>query len=1173
LTDVDAWHEHIPFAFLAVELLQPRILVELGVQRGDLYCAFCQAVERLALETRCYGVDTWRGDSPAGWYEDDVLTELRAYHDAIYGRFSRLVQSTFDEAVEYFRDRSVDLLHMDGLHTYEAARHDFETWQPKLSDKAVLFLHDINVRERGFGVWRFWAEVSENRPSLALPHGKGLGLVALGSNVPRSFVEFLLAAVDPHDPTARLLNSLGNRVALVGRMARAKAGAAAAEQERAHLATRLGQLEGELATLLRELPSRQTDLEQLRLDLERRTVEVAAASDDLQRTRYDVAKRDEELEPLRSELPQSATQLHAAVHRLDNALHGPRGELHALRAELAKLSCQLHEVGQRQHLVMHQVHGLSARLAVLESAPGFRRFLRNTRRAFLRRRFEFDPRPAKELVRFGAEGDVWESVGCDPSFELVSRRGFAPTGWVLLDFELETDIRCSTPPFLYIDRGEGYSDASCIHLPWPSDGRITAVVNLLAVVSGLRFDPLDRPGPFRLGRLVLREVGRPEMGIRLVGLRVLELLRTPRRIPAGLGAVIAVVRAGGMQEVKNRLVGKTNGDEAVRYADWVEHFDALREADRSAITRAVELLPRRPLLSIVMPVYNTPRRWLERAIESVRSQLYPDWELCIGEDASTKPHVRRVLDAYAHQDPRIKVVYRERNGHISEASNSSLAVATGDFIVLMDSDDELPAHALYMVAEELNAHPETDLLYSDEDKIDERGQRYSPYFKPDWNPDLFFSQNYFSHLGVYRTALVRAVGGFRKAFDGSQDYDLAIRCVARTRPERVRHIPHVLYHWRAINGSGAVDAHAKSYAQPAAERALRDHLEAVDPRIEVSVAAFPTTYRVRYPLPAERPLVSLIIPTRDGRAVLERCVESILAKTTYPRFEILIIDNQSRDPATLEYLEALTKDGHVRVVRYDRPFNYSAVNNLGVRTASGTVVGLLNNDVEIVTADWLAEMASHALRPEIGCVGAKLLYPNDTLQHAGIVTGLLTLAGHIHRYLPRDAAGYFCRAAMVHDVSAVTGACMVLRREVFEEVGGLDENLAIAFNDVDFCLRVEAAGYRNLWTPYAELYHHESLSRGAEDTPEKRARFQGEIDYMRQRWGARLEDDRWYSPNLSLANENVEIAWPPRGRRPWEYLGTATWEGRRYGRDHPPGRERAKSATKEVDVQASASRR
>ena len=816
-----------------------------------------------------------------------------------------------------------------------------------------------------------------------------------------------------------------------------------------------------------------------------------------------------------------------------DSLSDPRGDLHALRSELAKLGRQLDEVGRRQQELMYQVDGVSARLAVLETAPGLRRLLRNTRRGLLRRRFEFDALPRKELVKVGTDGDVWESVGVEPYFELAPRRGFVPAGWGLLDFELETDVACTRRPRLYIDRGEGYTKANCIELPEPRDGRITTVVNLLAVVSRLRFDPLDRPGRFRLGRLVIREMGRPEMGVRLVGARLFDLLRAPRAIPTALGTVAALLRTGGVQELKNRLVGKTKAEEAVRYGDWVERFDTLTESDRVAIGRAVDRLPRRPLLSVIMPVYNTPRRWLERAIDSVRAQLYPDWELCIADDASPEPDVRRVLDAYAQQDPRIKIVYRERNGHISEASNSALDVATGEFVVLMDSDDELPPHALYMVAEEVNAHPETDLIYSDEDKIDDQGNRYSAYFKPDWNPDLFFSQNYFSHLGVYRTALVRDVGGFRKAFDGSQDYDLAIRCVARTRADRIRHIPHVLYHWRAVEGSGAVDAHAKSYAEPAAERALRDHFERVDARIDVSVAGFPTTYRVRYPLPAEPPLVSLIIPTRDGRAVLERCVESILAKTDYPRFEIIIIDNQSRDPATLEYLDALMKEGRVRLVRYDQPFNYSAVNNLGARTGSGAVLGLLNNDVEVITPDWLAEMVSQALRPEIGCVGAKLLYPNDTVQHAGIVTGLYTLVGHIHRYLPRDSPGYFCRAAMVHDVSAVTGACIVVRREIYERVGGLDENLTIAFNDIDFCLRVEALGFRNLWTPFAELYHHESLSRGAEDTPEKRERCQREVEYMRRRWGTRVDDDKWYSPNLSLENENVEIAWPPRAARPW----------------------------------------
>ena len=369
-------------------------------------------------------------------------------------------------------------------------------------------------------------------------------------------------------------------------------------------------------------------------------------------------------------------------------------------------------------------------------------------------------------------------------------------------------------------------------------------------------------------------------------------------------------------------------------------------------------------------------------------------------------------------------------------------------------------------------------------------------------------------------------------YEGSQDYDLALRCIART--DKVRHLPYVLYHWRSIAGSTAANVDAKDYAKDAAQRALSDHFRARDPRIQVETGLWPTTYRVKYPLPAEPPLASLLIPTRDGLDILRRCIESVYEKTRYPAFEIVIVDNDSRDPDTLRYLEELQAAGRARIVRYPHKFNYSAINNLAAREARGEVLVLLNNDVEIIAPGWLEELVAQALRPGIGAVGAKLLYPNDTIQHSGVITGLYGIAGHIHRHLPRESPGHFGRAQVLQQMTVVTGACLAVRKSVYQKLGGLDEqNLAVAFNDVDFCLRCIEAGYKNLYTPFAELYHHESYSRGTENTPEKKARFSGEIEYMGKRWKHILAADPCYNPNLSLFSENFALAWPPRNAKPW----------------------------------------
>jgi len=580
-----------------------------------------------------------------------------------------------------------------------------------------------------------------------------------------------------------------------------------------------------------------------------------------------------------------------------------------------------------------------------------------------------------------------------------------------------------------------------------------------------------------------------------------------------------------MLQVRLRVFAPVHPALAVSYEQWRQTYETperLRPAPANG-----------PLISVVMPVYNPPEMWLRRAIESVREQTYRHWELCVANDASTDAHVRPLLDAAAASDARIKVVHRAENGHIARASNSALELAMGEFVALLDHDDELAPHALAEIVHALGARPDADLLYSDEDKIDEHGGRFAPYFKPDFLPDLFTAQNYLTHLAVYRTTLLRRVGGFRAGLEGSQDWDLALRVSEHSTPARIVHVPQVLYHWRAIPGSTALALDQKDYHVLAARRALEEHL-ARTARTATLEPVAGDHWRVRYPVPAPAPLVSIIIPTRNGVRHLRRCLDSLFTKTTYPNFEILVVDNGSDDPATLAHLREIVSD-KLRVVPYPHPFNYSAINNHAVGLARGELVALLNDDLEVITPEWLEEMAAQALRPEIGCVGAMLYYPDDTIQHAGVVLGVggvggvNGVAGHAFKKFPRDTEGAFNRARLVQNYSAVTAACLVIRRSTYLQVNGLDADaLAIAFNDVDFCLKVRAAGFRNLWTPFAEFYHYESASRGLEDTPAKRERFRREVETMLERWGALLRADPAYNPNLTLETEDFALAWPPR---------------------------------------------
>jgi O-antigen biosynthesis protein len=567
--------------------------------------------------------------------------------------------------------------------------------------------------------------------------------------------------------------------------------------------------------------------------------------------------------------------------------------------------------------------------------------------------------------------------------------------------------------------------------------------------------------------------------------------------------------------------------EVVPYPEWVRQFDTPSGLERSLIEKRTEQFALTPTISILMAVYNPNSIWLEEAFESVLAQTYMHWELCIADDASTDPGIRKILLGYAEKDSRIKVVFRAENGHIAAASNDALAIATGEWTALLDQDDILSEHALFWVVDTINKFPNCQLIYSDEDKIDELGHRSEPYFKSDWNADLLLSQNMFSHLGVYATALIKGVNGFQSGFEGSQDHDLVLRCTEKIDAAQIQHIPKVLYHWRIHKDSTAHNINTKPYAVVAGERAINQHLQRLG--VAATAESVGHAYRVRYQLPVQLPLVSLVIPTRNGFKLLRQCVESILAKTTYANYEIIVMDNGSDDRATLHYLDELTLKPIVQVVRDARPFNYSALNNAAVKLARGSVVGLINNDIEVISPDWLTEMVSHALRPEVGAVGARLWYSDDTLQHAGVVLGIHGVAGHVHRFLPRGNVGYGGRATLIQSFSAVTGACLVVRKALYEAVAGLNEvELQVAANDIDFCLRLREAGYRNIWTPYAELYHHESASRGFDDTPEKQARSAKEVAYMHQRWGDALRNDPAYSPNLTLDAEDFSLAWPPR---------------------------------------------
>jgi O-antigen biosynthesis protein len=560
----------------------------------------------------------------------------------------------------------------------------------------------------------------------------------------------------------------------------------------------------------------------------------------------------------------------------------------------------------------------------------------------------------------------------------------------------------------------------------------------------------------------------------------------------------------------------------VNYQKWLNQ-NYPTKAVLQKMGETAELLAYKPTISLIMPVFNTPVRFLREAIESVLNQVYPYWELCIADDSSTDNYVRQILDDYSSKDSRIKVVFRTENGHISRCSNSAIEIANGDFIALLDHDDLLTPDALYEIALLLNKHPEADMIYSDEDKIDENDKLRNPFFKPDWCPDSFLSRMYTCHLGTYRRELVNAIGGFRTGYEGSQDYDLVLRLTEKTT--QIFHIPKILYHWRIHPQSAASKPDQKPYAVIAAEKALLDALARRGEDGQLTQAEnLVGHYIIRYTI-KDYKLVSIIIPTRDLGNTLDKCLTSIFEKTTYPNYEVILIDNGSQEENTANVISKWQQkeSGRFQCYPLDIPFNYSKINNYAVTHAKGNYLLFLNNDIEVITPDWIDAMVEQAQRPSIGAVGALLLYPDNTIQHAGVVMGIGGVANHSHKHYVSDSPGYFGQILTVNNYLAVTAACLMCRREVFEVVNGFEEVLAVAFNDVDLCLKIVEKGYRNIYLPHVKLYHYESKSRGYEDTPAKLARFIKETEYMQNKWKKFIEYDPCYSINLTSKHEDYRI--------------------------------------------------
>jgi GT2 family glycosyltransferase len=584
----------------------------------------------------------------------------------------------------------------------------------------------------------------------------------------------------------------------------------------------------------------------------------------------------------------------------------------------------------------------------------------------------------------------------------------------------------------------------------------------------------------------------------------------PRLGPAGIfWAVWRRLRRDGFRGFSASLriqLGKLEDEQRI-YAKWVSST-SLTAGDIERLRIEAALLPVKPVFSIIVPVFNVEEKWLRRAIESVIGQIYPGWELCLADDASTEPHVRPILEEYRNRDSRIRLVFRRENGHISRATNSALELASGDYMVLVDNDDEIAPEALLEFAKAINEHGPVDMIYSDQDKISTDGSRFEPFFKPDWSPEYLESCMYTAHLACHKMALVRELGGFRPGFEGAQDYDFVLRFSERA--SRIIHVPKVLYHWRAIRGSTALSMNQKDYVTVAACKALQEHLQ----RTGRKGQAMPTTYPACFRLEEEvngTPLVSIVIPSAGRNArirgreidLLANCISSLRSSTTYRNYEIVVVDNDDLRPETLLAVEA----GDCKLVHFLEPFNVAAKMNLGARHASGDYLLFLNDDIEIIAADWMQQMLQLAQRERIGAVGAKLFFEDDTLQHVGVTFDDDGLPDHVNRGYPGTYPGYFLSAVGTRNYLAVTGACLMTRRDTFDQVGGFNEAFAINYNDVDYCLKVIRSGRRVVFSPRASLYHFESKTRERSVSIE-------EIALFKSLWAGMTKADPYYSKML-----------------------------------------------------------
>jgi GT2 family glycosyltransferase/glycosyltransferase involved in cell wall biosynthesis len=975
-----AWTMHVPFAHWLVTVHRPRSIVELGTHNGVSYAAFCEAVQRARIECRCLAVDTWQGDEHAGFYGADVYDELRRFHDSRYAGFSELMRCTFDAALDYIPDGSIDLLHIDGLHTYDAVRHDFEHWRPKLTDRAIVLFHDTNVRERDFGVWRLWKELSGKYPSFEFLHGHGLGVLMIGGSCGEAVLE--LTRLSESAVTA-----VRERFSFLG--------------ERWH---------GEM----------QMQLNRAEHDRQLRHVEEIA---------HEKATRISALEAEQAELKAQVDELRgecASRIASEKAFQQERAKIwkerDALRAERDAAGLNVKILRTKNDALALRVEGLVGSTSWRITAP------------------------VRLLAKVGSR------VAHIPARLMAARRRHGLRPW-----------RTIAP--------EGFSDL------------------------------LGPRQAFHKLRLARQRLGSwQEVGRRLYGFFANE----------GLAMVLVRFRSYGTPLAKNAIAQPII---AARYAG-IRADVASRIKAEPPVSPGSDDIVDGPVISIIMPVYRVPVGLLDKAIGSVVRQSYPRWELCIVDDGSEQAPLTAELRRHAASDSRIKLHLSATNAGIAAASNQAIALSTGDYIGFLDHDDALTFDALHWIARAIVDEPDTGVIYTDECKIDDNDDVHDIFCKPDWSPALMLNSMYIGHLSVYRRSLISQVGGLRSAFDFSQDYDLALRVTEGA--VKVRHVDRVLYCWRMTSGSAAGDG--KPFARQSNIAALQDALD----RRGYPATAVPllAANRAKWNPGELRDRVSVIIPSDDAAHITDS-VESIVNNTIYPDYEVIVVTRS----AIADSLSELEQRSGVRFARYDKPYNFSDKCNAGAAVASGAYLTFYNDDVRIISKDWIEALLECLQIDGVGAVAPKMLYEDGSIQHAGLVSGVRRLIGTAFHQLPADDTSYYNLAQSLREASSVSGACLVMPTALFRALNGFDAvNTPIAHSDVDLCFRLRDLGYRSVYTPHATLLHigHQSLATYEKEarieeteaeTPARRPKDKADIHLLRY-WPELIAHDPYFPPRM-----------------------------------------------------------